>query len=88
MKNQSSKSGAKRPKDVNQLAHYLVNLSTEEPAEGQTSVTRSEVSRVMSAMGRKGGKVGGKRRAEVLDQKRRSEIASQAAKKRWSRKTG
>lgn len=35
------------------------------------------------ALGKLGGKVGGKRRAEVLSAERRSEIASNAAKVRW-----
>lgn len=37
------------------------------------------------ALGRLGGKVGGKRRAELLSPKRRSEIASNAAKVRWQK---
>ena len=35
---------------------------------------------------RKGGKVGGKRRAEVLSQKRRKEIAKKAAATRWAKR--
>lgn len=38
------------------------------------------------ALGRKGGKVGGKRRAELLTVERRREIASRAAIARWSRR--
>lgn len=63
----------KRPRDANQLAKFIVDVATgkteEEPpnAEGQ----------------RKGGLKGGKKRAEVLTPGRRSEIARQAAAKRW-----
>lgn len=43
----------------------------------------------LSEIGRKGGEVGGQRRAEVLSEKRRKEIASHAAAKRWEgRKAG
>jgi hypothetical protein len=49
-------------------------------------MSMSLVSRVMSEMGKKGGKKGGKRRLETLTPERRSEIASQAAKKRWAKK--
>jgi hypothetical protein len=43
------------------------------------------ISRVMAEMGRKGGKIGGKRRLETLTDARRSEIAAQAAKTRWKK---
>src|SRR4029077_16567029 len=46
----------------------------------------SLISQVMSAMGKRGGAKGGKRRLETLSDERRSEIASQAAKARWAKK--
>jgi len=67
-----------RPTDINQLAHFLGRQSTQEHQP-----TDSEVSRVMAALGRRGGKVGGKARADKLTPERRSEIAKEAAKKRW-----
>jgi len=39
---------------------------------------------IMQEMGRRGGKKGGKARAEALSGKRRTEIAKAAANKRWS----
>ena len=70
----------KRPADVNQLAHFLGKQSTEvEPSS-------SEISRVMSALGRRGGKIGGKRRLETLTQDQRSQIAYKAAQARWGKK--
>jgi len=45
--------------------------------------TQADISRVMAELGRRGGKVGGKRRLETLTQERRSEIAFRAAKARW-----
>ena len=43
------------------------------------------LSQVMAAMGRKGGKIGGKRRLVTMTGARRREIASQAAKTRWAK---
>lgn len=72
-----------RPKlDTVQNAYRVVMESIEE-AE---AVSLTLVSQVMSKMGRKGGKIGGKRRLETLSDKRRSEIASAAAKARWAKK--
>src|SRR5215204_5228305 len=46
----------------------------------------SLISKVMAEMGRKGGRIGGKRRLETLTDRRRSQIAKNAAKARWSKK--
>jgi hypothetical protein len=72
----------KRPTDVNQLAHQLVRESTEREAKAPTS---SEISRVMAELGRRGGKIGGKKRAAGMTAERRSEIALKAARSRWDR---
>jgi hypothetical protein len=48
-------------------------------------VTRSDISRVMSAMGRKGGKVGGKRRMVTMTAEQRREVAQKAANTRWAK---
>lgn len=45
--------------------------------------TSSEISKVMAELGRRGGKIGGKKRAKALTPERRSEIARKAARKRW-----
>ena len=47
-------------------------------------VSRSEISRVMAAMGRKGGKIGGKRRLETMTADERKQVASSAANARWA----
>ena len=72
------------PKDPNQLAHEIVRLSTEEPAEQPTE--KSAISKYLSEIGRKGGLKGGKARAEKLSAKKRKEIAQKAASARWSKK--
>jgi hypothetical protein len=75
----------KRPSDPNQWAHQLVKESTEEKAPMEQKVTKSEVSRVMAVMGRKGGKLGGKRRAEGMTEDQRRDSASKAARARWGK---
>jgi hypothetical protein len=76
---------AKRPRDINQLAHYLGVLSTGD-VQTEFAPTPSEISRVMSALGQRGGRIGGKKRAEKLTQVQRKQIASKAAKARWANK--
>ena len=75
----------RRPTDVNQLAHQLVEESTTEDTDEPAKVTPDELSRVMAMIGRKGGRIGGKRRLETLTQERRSEIALKAAQARWKK---
>jgi hypothetical protein len=48
--------------------------------------SRSLVSQVMAEMGRKGGKIGGKRRLETMTPEKRSQIALKAARSRWSKR--
>lgn len=77
-----------RPSDINQAAHLMVERSTAEPQIEilpPEKTPRSEISRVMAEMGRKGGKIGGKRRLETMSKKERSAIASKAARERWKR---
>jgi hypothetical protein len=50
-----------------------------------TTLHETTISRVMAEMGRKGGRIGGKRRLVTLSDKRRKEIASMAAKARWAK---
>jgi hypothetical protein len=46
----------------------------------------SDVSRVMSAMGRKGGKLGGKRRMVTMTAEERRDVALNAARTRWAKR--
>lgn len=75
-----------RPKDVNQLARHLVNLSTSEQDDSITPPTQAQVSLLMAELGRKGGKKGGKRRLETMTPRERSAVARKAAQARWSKK--
>jgi hypothetical protein len=70
------------PKDPNQLAYKIVQLSTEEPEQGKE---RSEISKYLSEIGKRGGLKGGPARAKKLSVKQRKEIARKAALTRWSK---
>jgi hypothetical protein len=80
----------KRPRDPNQLAHALIQEMTDrQEAQGEAKtppVTQSDISRVMSELGRRGGKIGGKRRMDTMTQEQRSQIAYKAAQARWAKK--
>jgi hypothetical protein len=69
--------------DVNQAAHLMVERSTAEPTP---TAAKSEISRVMSEMGKRGGRIGGKRRLETMTPEERSAAALKAARARWKRK--
>jgi len=75
----------KRPRDPNQLARWIVEQSTAEaPTEPVTPP--SDLSAYMSAMGRKGGQIGGKRRLVTMTAAQRKRAAAKAAKARWGKK--
>jgi hypothetical protein len=76
----------KRPTDVNQLAHFLGELSTKKTAETSPAVP-SGLSAYMSKIGRKGGQIGGKRRLETMTSKERKRVAKKAANARWKNKS-
>lgn len=67
--------------DANQAAHRtltsVIGMSDEPAAKNPAAV----------ALGRLGGKKGGKARAAALSQARRSEIARTAARARWAART-
>lgn len=81
MPNRSSK--PHRPADLNRLAASIVG-----EAVGDTPpVTQPEKNPAAVELGRKGGLVGGKARAEKLSPERRREIAKKAADTRWAGKS-
>jgi len=79
-----------RPLDVNQAAFQMVRRSTgtEDRETRPPKVSTSDISRVMAAMGRKGGKIGGKRRLTTMTAEQRRAVALKAAKARWSKQPG
>lgn len=77
MPKRSSKRG-KRQKDPFQIAKSILDQVAPDASPPKAEKNPSAVS-----LGRLGGLKGGKARAEKLTAKRRSEIASKAAKARW-----
>lgn len=78
-----------RPSDVNQAAFLMVERSTAPaPTSRVRPTSKADISRVMSAMGRKGGKIGGKRRLITMTPEERQARAFAAATARWKGKRG
>ena len=73
----------KRPRDISQLAHVVVKAAT----EGEPDIDDGKNPAAV-ALGRLGGKRGGRARAEKLSPERRREIARKAAAVRWGKKNG
>lgn len=70
------------PRDLNKLAAFIVEQTTNENHEPEEQTTKNPAA---VALGRLGGLKGGKARAESLSAKRRKEIAKAAAKARWKK---
>lgn len=70
---------SKRPRDPNQLAKMIVDISTGEVEDATTEKKRNPPAR------RTGGLVGGKARANKLTPEQRTDIARLAATSRWKK---
>jgi hypothetical protein len=75
---------SKKPSDTNRLAAAIVAQATGEPVP-KPALKKKNAAAV--ALGRLGGKVGGKARAEKLSDERKREIAQGAAAARWGKKS-
>jgi len=84
MPKRSSKT-PKRPRDVNLLAKAIVDEATGDAVEEDTPTDEGKNPAAV-ALGRLGGKKGGKARAEKLTPEQRSDIAKAAANARWAAK--
>lgn len=74
----------RRPADLNKLAASIVaDATSEEPDDPYQGKDANAVE-----LGRKGGLVGGRARAEKLTPEQRSEIARKAAAARWHKRGG
>ena len=71
------KRSSKNPQDVNVLAAGIVEEATQAGKDPHAV-----------ALGRRGGKKGGKARAANMTPKERSEAARKAARARWNRRAG
>ena len=73
----------KRPRDMNQLAKAIVDISVDAaPPDPNTDEGKNPAA---VALGRLGGAKGGKARAAKLSAARRKAIAKKAAAARWSK---
>ena len=79
------KRSSKRLDTVQNARRVVLASVGEEPAPVTVPASRALISKVMAEMGRKGGRIGGKRRLETLSDRRRTAIARQAAKARWAK---
>jgi len=70
----------KRPRDPNQLAKLIVDLSTGEKSEALASESKR------ASIGRLGGLKGGRSRASRLTPEERKRIAKSAANARWKKR--
>jgi hypothetical protein len=73
---------SKKLKDSNQIATAVVVLSTSD----EPTTDAATLSRVMAEMGRKGGKIGGKRSLRTMSALERKQRAKKAANARWNNK--
>jgi len=74
----------KRPRDINQLAKMIVDISTgNAPSEPESTKNPAAV-----ALGKLGGAKGGKARAAALSPAKRKAIAKKAAQRRWEKTKG
>jgi hypothetical protein len=72
---------SKKTNDLNTLAFQIVQSATTESPE----IDREMLSKVMAEMGRKGGKIGGKKSLETMSPADRKKRAKKAAQARWKK---
>lgn len=77
-----TRASTKRPRDVNQLAKMIVDISTGNAPEPEPEREKNPAA---VALGRLGASKGGQARAEKLSPKKRSLIAKRAALARWKK---
>ena len=70
-----------RPRDPNQLAKRIIDIATGEAADDSPP----QKNPAAVALGRLGGKKGGKARAEKMTAEQRKESATRAARARWAK---
>ena len=72
-------------KDINFIAANIAKQTTNEPIPKPPKKEDQDKNPAAVALGRLGGKKGGKARAESLTPERRKEIAKKAAEIRWKK---
>jgi len=87
------RSSKKREHDFSVIAHRVVQQATGQADDAEVTLEQPQSKEAQEknpnavALGRLGGKKGGKARAEKLTPEQRREIAKRAAKARWKRPT-
>jgi hypothetical protein len=76
---------SKKPRDLNKLAASIVTVATDERSTDE-KLRADGKNPAAVALGRLGGKKGGKARAAALSPEERSTIAQTAARARWGKK--
>jgi hypothetical protein len=61
------------------------DLNSRPKARDTPPAVTADISKYMAAIGRKGGKIGGKRRLTTLTKEERKRIATNAARARWQK---
>jgi len=72
---------SKPPKDINELAKYILDVSTGE----REKIDPPKKNPAAQALSKLGASKGGKARAQKLSDKKRRAIAAKAAKARWKK---
>jgi uncharacterized protein YneF (UPF0154 family) len=83
-----SKPGTKKTrgrKDSNQVAFATVQRTIQTSEAEEPPIDKATISAVMAALGRKGGKIGGKRRLQTMSDEERSQRGYEAARARWDK---
>ncbi|HEY0460540.1 MAG TPA: hypothetical protein VGC97_15495 [Pyrinomonadaceae bacterium] len=81
------RSSTNRSKDENVLAKSLIDSIIEETESEDFEKEKPQKNPAAVALGRLGGKIGGKARAAKLTPEERSEIAKKAAQTRWKKES-
>ena len=83
------KRSSKKPEDANEIAFRVVQESTRDPDALAIATPKPDPARTKNpaavALGRMGGKKGGRARANSLTGEQRKKIAQDAARARWAR---
>ncbi|QKC95868.1 histone H1 [Mesorhizobium sp. NZP2298] len=71
----------KRPRDPNQLARSIVDIAT-----GEATAEEDHKNKAAVELGRRGGKIGGRVRADRMSAEERADAARLAASARWRKR--
>lgn len=81
----SSKKRRRNEDEAQAAVRVMETIAAKSEADAGSEIT-PEMRAAAAAFGRIGGKIGGRIRAEKLSDKRKSEIARDAARARWKKK--